>query len=76
MCTDLWARSYENGKLKTHAYEEVADAFNYWRYEEFIKIYSYASGPADGQRQFLRASILGDLNRFIANGLNATGGYK
>ena len=72
----MWAKSYENGKLKTHAYEEIVDVFNYWRFEEFIKIYSYASGPVSGQRQFLRASMLGDLNRFIANCLNSSGGYK
>ena len=76
MCANLWSKSYDSGKLKTHAYDDVADAFNYWRFEEFIKIYTYASGSVDGQRQFLRASQLGDLNRFIANGLNATGGYK
>jgi len=62
--------------LKTHAYADVADAFNYWRFEEFIKIYSYASGNVDGQKQFLRASELGDLTRYIANCLNASGGYK
>lgn len=62
--------------MKTHAYPDVAEAFQYWRFEEFIKIYSYASGSTEGQRQFLRSSILGDLNRFIANALNASGGYK
>lgn len=68
--------SYDNGTLKTHVYPEVVDTFNYWRFEEFIKIYSYASGTVEGQRQFLRASEAGDLNRYIANGLNSTGGYK
>lgn len=76
MCADLWSKAYDQGHLKTHAYDEVEDAFQYWRFEEFIKIYSYASGPVEGQRQFLRASIHGDLNRYIANGLNASGGYK
>ncbi|OTF77336.1 enolase-phosphatase E1-like protein, partial [Euroglyphus maynei] len=28
------------------------------------------------QRQFLRSTTAGDLNRFIANGLNSSGGYK
>jgi enolase-phosphatase E1 len=76
MCYDLWSQSYDNGTLKTHVYDEVPDVFNYWRFEEFVKIYSYASGPAEGQRQFLKASVKGDLNRYIANGLNASGGYK
>lgn len=76
LCADLWSQSYDNGKLKPTVYPDVTDAFNYWRFEEFIKIYSYASGTVEGQRQFLRASAAGDLNRFIANGLNSSGGYK
>lgn len=72
----MWSKAYDSGNLKTHAYPEVVDSFNYWRFEEFIKIYSYASGAPDGQRQFLRSSELGDLTRFIANCLNASGGYK
>ncbi|KAI2803684.1 hypothetical protein RDWZM_001615 [Blomia tropicalis] len=76
LCANLWSQAYETGKLKTHAYPEVADAFHYWRFEEFIKIYSYASGSPDGQRLFLRSSVLGDLNRYVANALNASGGYK
>lgn len=76
MKTDLWHKSYENGRLKTHAYPDVLEAFQYWRFEEFIKIYSYASGEATGQRLFFRASEAGDLNRYIANALNASGGSK
>ncbi len=76
MVTDLWHKSYENGRLKTHAYPDVLEAFQYWRFEEFIKIYTYASGDASGQRLFLRASEAGDLNRYVANALNASGGFK
>ncbi|KAH9413197.1 Enolase-phosphatase E1 [Dermatophagoides pteronyssinus] len=76
LCTDLWSNSFETGKLKADIYPDVIDAFHYWRFEEFIKIYSYASGPVEGQRQFLRTTAAGDLNRYIANGLNSSGGYK
>lgn len=76
MKTDLWHKAYEDGRLKTHAYPDVLDAFQYWRFEEYIKIYSYASGEASGQRLFFRASEAGDLNRYIANALNASGGSK
>nr|XP_046913454.1 LOW QUALITY PROTEIN: enolase-phosphatase E1-like [Dermatophagoides farinae] len=76
LCTDLWSHSFETGKLKADVYPDIMDAFHYWRFEEFIKIYSYASGPVEGQRQFLRSTSVGDLNRYIANGLNSSGGYK
>lgn len=72
----VWANGFDSGGLKSEIYQDVLDAFNYWRFEEFIKIYSYASGTVEGQRQFLKSTIVGDLNRFVANGLNSSGGYK
>lgn len=76
LCTDLWAHALDNGKLTVEIYPDVVDAFNYWRFEEFIKIYSYASGPTESQRKFLRSTTYGDINQFIANCINSKGGYK
>lgn len=72
----MWSEAYNSSHLKTHAFVDVKISFNHWRYRKFIKIYSYASGPPEGQKQFLRSSVEGDLSAFVANCLNSSGGYK
>jgi enolase-phosphatase E1 len=72
----MWSEAYNSSHLKTHAFADVKISFNHWRCHKFIKIYSYASGPPEGQKQFLRSSVEGDLSAFVANCLNSSGGYK
>src|SRR6218665_2365433 len=76
ICRELWSQSYDNGNLKVQVYDDVLDTFQYWRSEQFIKIYTYASGHVEGQRQYLKCTTAGNLNRYIANCIDASGGYK
>jgi methionine salvage enolase-phosphatase E1 len=46
----MWSEAYNSSRLKTHAFADVKTSFNNWRYHKFIKIYSYASGPPEGQK--------------------------
>lgn len=72
----MWAVYYETGRLQTHAYPDVKEAFRYWRTESFIRLYLYASGSVDEQQLFLRVSEAGNLAPFFTNFLNSTGGLK
>lgn len=72
----MWADGYTSGNLKVHAFKDVKKSLEHWRFHQFVKIYSYASGAREGQRLFLSSTEEGDLTPFIANYINSSGGYK
>ena len=72
----MWADGYTSGKLKVHAFKDVKKSLEHWRFHQFVKIYSYASGAREGQKLFLSCTEEGDLTAFIANYINSSGGYK
>ena len=45
-----------------HAYDHVPDAFQHWRFYQFVKLYTFASGAADGQKLFFKSTSKGDLS--------------
>lgn len=50
LCNWIWAEGYLNDTLKSHVFDDVPKAFNNWRMELFIKLYSLSTGDQSGQK--------------------------
>lgn len=64
---EIWETGYKSGTLKAHVYDEIPRILEQWRMHLFIKLYTLASGQAQGQKLFFKSTVGGDLTSYIAN---------
>ena len=73
----IWTEGYNTKKLIVHVFDDVEPAFEKWTSEDLgIKIYTFASGPTRNQRLFLSSTVVGDLNKYVTNGIRSFNNYK
>ena len=46
----VWSDAYKTSRLKVHIFPDVKRTLQHWRYHQYLNIYSYASGPGEGQK--------------------------
>ncbi|UXI15122.1 hypothetical protein NH340_JMT01065 [Sarcoptes scabiei] len=66
----VWLYGYRNDKLKGHVYADVMPAFDRWKNELGIRIFTFASGDHIIQKMFFTCSLYGNLNSFIEDYFN------
>jgi enolase-phosphatase E1 len=60
----IWRRGYEDGRLRSEMFPDVAPAFARWR-AAGIAIAIYSSGSVEAQELLFRYSVAGDLTKHI-----------
>ncbi len=71
----MWEQGYREGKLKSHVYPDVPQAFERWK-QAGKKIAIFSSGSVLAQKQLFAHTEAGDLTRYISGYFDTTIGTK
>lgn len=71
----IWRRAFEEGRLKSHVFEDVPGALRRWR-ERGYDVRIYSSGSVQAQQLFFRHTEYGDLSGWIGGYYDTTIGSK
>ena len=72
----IWNDGYRNKTIRPSLFPDVVEAFRRWAGPPFqIKIYTFASGPWENQKQFLEAST-DEITRYLTCGFDAFNSFK
>ncbi len=71
----IWQMGYENGEIKGHLYEEVADCFKNWKHLG-LELGIYSSGSTLAQKLLFKYSVSGDLTSFLSSHFDTRVGAK
>ncbi len=71
----IWEQGYREGKLKSHVFADVPQAFERWK-QAGKKIAIFSSGSVLAQKQLFAHTEAGDLTRYISAYFDTTVGAK
>jgi enolase-phosphatase E1 len=71
----IWEEGYRSGRLKSHVFSDVPEAFKRWR-RQSRSIVIFSSGSVLAQKQLFAHTEAGDLSSYIDGYFDTTNGAK
>jgi enolase-phosphatase E1 len=71
----IWQKGYQSGELKSEVFDDVPEAFERWKSEDYL-IAIYSSGSVLAQKLLFENTNHGDLTKFISDYFDTTTGAK
>lgn len=57
----VWLYGYQNELLKGHVYPDVQPAFQQWKHNQGIRVFTFATGDTIVQKMLFGCSLMGNL---------------